>query len=92
MEKLMSPKEVATATGLKISYLYHLTHHKRIPHLKVGSTVKFRMSEINKWLTSCVVPTEEKPKQKVKREPKVKKNTHAKRLAEKVKNSFLKAF
>lgn len=86
MEKLLSPKEVAEATGLKITYLYHLTHNRRIPHIKLGNTVKFRMSDISKWLASCtVMPVEaEKPK----REP-VKRDTHARRLAEKVKSEVL---
>lgn len=53
MEKLLSPQELAKATGLKVSYLYHLTHFRRIPFLKLGNTVKFRLSEIEKWLEGC---------------------------------------
>lgn len=53
MEKLLSPQELSNVTGLKVSYLYHLTHYRRIPFLKLGNTVKFRLSEIEKWLVGC---------------------------------------
>lgn len=55
MERLLSPQELAKLTGLKVSYLYHLTHYKRIPFLKLGSTVKFKISEVEKWLAGCEV-------------------------------------
>lgn len=74
MEKLLSPQELAKATGLKVSYLYHLTHYNRIPHLKLGSLVKFRLTEIEKWLSNCEVsavspearPIPAKPKARLK--------------------------
>lgn len=96
MEKLMSPKEVSKATGLKISYLYHLTHQKRIPFLKLGNTVKFRASDIEKWLTGCMVSVSEEKskgkkelKQKAKKETKTKRNTFARSIAEKAKKEVL---
>lgn len=55
MEKLLSPQELAEKTGLKVSYLYHLTYHKRIPFLKLGCLVKFRPSDIEKWIAACEV-------------------------------------
>lgn len=96
MERLLSPAELAKLTGLKVSYLYHLTHYKRIPFLKLGSTVKFKISEVEKWLAGCEIQTglQAYPHRQAKapksNSPRIRiKNNHARMIAEKVKKEVL---
>ena len=51
MEKLvLEIKDVSEMLGVSVSTLYKWVSEKKIPCHKVGSLVKFRQSEIEKWL------------------------------------------
>jgi excisionase family DNA binding protein len=63
MEKLLRPEEVAEALGIQLSTIYNWTHKGKIPFLKIGGCVRFRQSDIEKWL---------EPKEPKTREPKTK--------------------
>ena len=51
MEKLvLEIKEVSEMLGVSVSTLYKWVSEKKIPCYKVGRLVKFRQSDIEKWL------------------------------------------
>ena len=50
MDKLLTVEEIAEYLNLKPSTIYQWTHQGFIPHIKIGNRVRFRMSQIEKWL------------------------------------------
>jgi len=50
MEKLLTPQQVAETLDVKVSTIYQWTHQEFIPHIKIGRFVRFRISEIERWL------------------------------------------
>jgi excisionase family DNA binding protein len=63
MEKLLRPEELSEMLGIQLSTIYNWTHYKKIPFVKVGGCVRFKPSDIEKWL---------EPKEPKTREPKTK--------------------
>jgi excisionase family DNA binding protein len=49
-EPLLTVSELAQLTKIAKSTLYDWVHQGYIPHLKLGSCVRFRASEVNTWL------------------------------------------
>jgi excisionase family DNA binding protein len=52
VEKLIGVKEVVDRTGFPQSWIYSQAAAKRIPHLKCGKYLRFRWSEVERWLES----------------------------------------
>ena len=52
MNKLLTPDEMAEYIGVKKSTIYQWTHIGYIPHIKMGKFVRFKLSQIDKWLES----------------------------------------
>lgn len=52
MNKLMTPHEMADYLGVKVSTIYQWTHIGFIPHMKLGRFVRFKESDVLKWLES----------------------------------------
>lgn len=50
MDKLITPEEFACVVGIQLSTVYSWTHAKTVPFIKVGRLIRFRESEILKWL------------------------------------------
>lgn len=50
MTKLLTPQQLADWLGVKLSTIYQWTHIGYIPHVKLGKFVRFRESEIVKWI------------------------------------------
>ena len=50
MENLLTPHEIADVLGVAVSTIYQWTHEEYIPHVKLGRFVRFRVSEVQKWL------------------------------------------
>ena len=50
MEKLLTPDQIATLLEVKKSTIYNWTHTGYIPHIKLGKLVRFKKSDILKWL------------------------------------------
>lgn len=50
MEKLLTPKELSELLSVKLSTIYHWTHLEFIPYVKIGRFIRFRESEVLKWL------------------------------------------
>jgi excisionase family DNA binding protein len=53
---------------LKVSdkWIYERTHLKEIPHLKVDGLLRFRKKDIDKWLSSYIVPAVNTPERILK--------------------------
>lgn len=58
LEKLLNKKELSEATGLTVSYIERAVREKDFPNYKFGSLVKFRISEVEKW----IIQRKRKPK------------------------------
>jgi len=50
VNKLLTPVEIAELLGVRESTIYQWTHQGFIPHVKLGRFVRFRESNISKWL------------------------------------------
>jgi len=51
MEKrLLSIAETAHLLGVSQSFLYKLAESKSIPHLRLGRTVRFDVTQLDTWL------------------------------------------
>jgi excisionase family DNA binding protein len=73
MEKLLKPEEVAEMLGIQLSTVYNWTYkgkrgYQKIPFIKVGACLRFRQSDIEKWLS----PTEREAEPKEPERPKTK--------------------
>jgi len=52
---LMSIEEAAQYTGLAVPTLYKMVAQRRIPHVKVGSRLKFDIGLLDGWLKQNTV-------------------------------------
>ena len=50
MDKLLTPKELSELTSLRLSTIYALSYRKRIPYIKLGNRLRFRMRDVEKWI------------------------------------------
>ena len=50
MTKLLTKDEVAEMLGVKPSTIYQWTHEGFIPYVKIKNLVRFRQSDIDKWI------------------------------------------
>ncbi|MBW1801656.1 MAG: helix-turn-helix domain-containing protein [Deltaproteobacteria bacterium] len=50
MEKLLTPKQLAEALQVSLSTIYHWISSEYIVHHKLGGTVRFKESEVLRWL------------------------------------------
>lgn len=59
IEQLINIDELCQILKLKRSYIYLLTHQKKIPHYKLGGQLRFKLSDIEKWLQDQFVDVKE---------------------------------
>jgi len=52
LEGLLTVQEIANLLSVPKSYVYYLTHQKRIPHLKIQGILRFDRAAIDSWLRS----------------------------------------
>ena len=52
LERLLTVQEISELLKVPKSYVYWLTHQKKIPHLKIQGHLRFRRSHIEEWLRS----------------------------------------
>ena len=50
LQRLMTVEEIADYLQVKPSTIYQWTHTGFIPHVKIGNPVKFKMSQIDRWI------------------------------------------
>ena len=56
IDKLLTQKEVANWIGMSEAWLEQCRFRKKgIPWIKIGKSCRYRTSEIQRWLESCVV-------------------------------------
>lgn len=64
-EPLMTADQIADYMQVPKSYIYKLTHKNRIPFIKVGGKngkyIRFRISDIEKWLTQSGISPVDNP-------------------------------
>lgn len=51
MEKLLTKEEIAEITGLSVPFIYKAVSAQGFPHYKIGRNLKFRISEVEKWIS-----------------------------------------
>jgi len=51
-DRLLTVKEICELLQVKKTYLYWLTHQRKIPHIKIQGILRFRQSAIDRWLDS----------------------------------------
>ena len=59
IEELIGIDDLCRILKLKKSYVYLLTHEKKIPHYKLNGHLRFRLSEIEEWLKRQFVNVKE---------------------------------
>jgi len=52
MPQLVSAREVARILGMTQHYVYTLVKNEEIPHLKIGSRLRFDTEAITKWIAA----------------------------------------
>jgi excisionase family DNA binding protein len=52
IDRLLTIQEVCNLLKVKETYVYWLTHQRKIPHIKMQGHLRFRESSINRWLES----------------------------------------
>lgn len=58
-KEVFNTKEAAMFLGISETRLYHLVSGKQIPHYKKGQTNFFKKTELEGWMTSQKVSTEQ---------------------------------
>jgi excisionase family DNA binding protein len=53
--RLLTIEEVSNKLGVRKSTLYSWSHQRRIPYVKVGSLLRFRLRDVEKWLEQQTV-------------------------------------
>ncbi len=51
-DKLLTVQEVCELLKVSKTYIYWLTHQRKIPYIKMQGHLRFRQSDIDEWLRS----------------------------------------
>ncbi len=54
-QRLMTVEEIAEYLQVKPSTIYQWTHTGFIPHVKLGNRVRFRLSQVDRWVEKKAV-------------------------------------
>ena len=52
IDRLLTVQDICELLGVPRSYVYRLTHTKRIPYMKIQGHLRFRRAHIDEWLRS----------------------------------------
>ena len=52
LDKLLTVQEICELLKVPKTYIYWLTHQKKIPYIKMQGHLRFRQSDIDEWLRS----------------------------------------
>ena len=55
MDDLLTIEQLAELLGVKVSWIYAQTSAKKIPFLKLGGRLRFRRSDVERWIEGQVV-------------------------------------
>ena len=56
--KLINANELAKHLSVPISRIRHMVFDKQLPFIKIGSSVRFDLEDIGKWIESMKVPAD----------------------------------
>ena len=65
-DSLLGVKELAQYLGVSVQWVYERVQLKEIPYIKVGKHLRFRKSDIDRWLEDLKVPPMDSPSGVVK--------------------------
>lgn len=49
-DRLLTPEEAATFLGYKVGTIYNKANKGELPSVKLGHTLRFRLSELERWI------------------------------------------
>lgn len=49
-DRLLTPEDTATYLGYKVGTVYNKAYRGEIPCVKLGHTLRFRLSELDAWI------------------------------------------
>ena len=52
VDRLLTVQEICELLQAKRTYVYWLTHQRKIPYIKIQGILRFRQSAIDRWLDS----------------------------------------
>ena len=55
LDRLLTIQEISQLLNLPKSAIYGLTHQRKIPHMKIARKLRFRESDIIRWLETLEV-------------------------------------
>lgn len=55
----LTAQEVATRLGISLPWVRKLTGAKQMPHIRIGSRILYRASEVDKWLSAHELTAEQ---------------------------------
>jgi excisionase family DNA binding protein len=58
LDKLLTPEEAATALGVQVGTVRVWAAERRIPTIRVGRLLRFRVADVQAWLEEHRAPAE----------------------------------
>jgi excisionase family DNA binding protein len=55
VNRLLTVQEIADYLQVRPSTIYQWTHQGFIPHVKLGNRIRFRLSQVDRWLEKKTV-------------------------------------
>ena len=52
VDRLLTVQEICELLQVKRTYVYWLTHQRKIPYIKIQGILRFRQSAIDRWLSA----------------------------------------
>ena len=52
VDRLLTVQEICELLKVKRTYIYWLTHQRKIPYIKIQGILRFRQSAIDEWLSA----------------------------------------
>ena len=50
MDKLLTAKQLAEVLQIKPSTIYKWVHYGYVPHIKLGTSIRFKEKKVEEWL------------------------------------------
>lgn len=60
-DAILSPAQLAVLLGVPKGWVYEATAQKTIPYFKAGKYLRFRKSDVDKWIAANAVPVSRPP-------------------------------
>lgn len=54
---LLNPRQLARYLNVSVGHCYRLVQERRVPFIRIGGSVRFRLEAIERWLEAGEVPT-----------------------------------